>query len=433
MAGRRIIFEDGPGERRAAFFDADKLREIWLEPIAEPDETGAIMAGRMRAHRPELRGGFVDIGAASAAFLQATPGQPLPPEGAMVMVQLRRPAAAGKGPRVSQAIALNAPGLCLSHSATEVAVARSIGGPARRRQLRDLLAPLRPADGGWRVTAAAADLENNTLATVARELVAAWQQLKTSFAATDSVCQLRPAPDFQARLMAHAAGAAIERDHTGQLFEKSGAEAGLAAALDRQVRLSGGAMLVFDQVEALTAIDVDAASAGVHASALDINLQAAAVIAAEIRLRALGGMIVIDFLRLHHAKAREQVKAALLAGLDLDPAGCEVLGWTRGGLFELRRRRLGPSLQEQLYDPGATPQPKPKAAAHALLREVLRAPAGASGAALLCSPEIAHYLGTAPGQAALAMVTGRMGEAVEIKIIDNKANQPAQVIWRHQA
>lgn len=433
MSVQRVIFEDGPGERRAAFFDADKLLEIWVEPVAHPDRMGEIIAARVCAQRRELGGGFVDIGAGSEAFLQATGRHPLPPEGAMVMVQLRRPAAAGKGPRVSQTIELLSAGLCLSNAAADVAVARSIGGPARRRQLRDLLAPLRPANTGWVVTAAGADIAPDTLSQSARKLAADWHDLEGKFVGTDRPTQLRAAPDFATRLAAYAGSATIDLDHDGRLFEQSGAEAGLAAALDRHVRLPGGATLVIDQAEALTAIDVNAAGAGIKATALDINLQAAAVIAAEIRLRAIAGMIVIDFLRLKDAASRQRVKNALAAALAADPAGCELLGWSRGGLFEVSRPRLRPSLQDQLCQTLPMHRPRADAAAHALLREILRAPAGHSGAGLICPPDIADYLATPPGQAALAMVQARSGEKILIDVIQNEGKQRAQVTWRRRA
>ncbi|MGB1007753.1 MAG: hypothetical protein ACPGVX_11275, partial [Thalassobaculaceae bacterium] len=114
MTADHAIIEQGPGETRAAVFDDTRVVEIWIEPDAAPDPRGAVVLGRLRAHRPELAGAFVDIGdPAGDAFWPRTGGTPLPPAGSAVVVQVRRAAAAGKGPRVGGQITLARAGVSL--------------------------------------------------------------------------------------------------------------------------------------------------------------------------------------------------------------------------------------------------------------------------------------------------------------------------------
>ncbi len=142
-----------------------------------------------------------------------------------------------------------------------------------------------------------------------------------------------------------------------------------------------GAELVFDQTESLCAIDVN--SARHHGRAgrgpRDVNLAVAPEIARQLRLRAIGGAIVIDALKMARGDDRKQVLTALRRHLQGDPATCHVLGVSHLGLIELTRTRLGPSLAERLLEPAAAPGPRADAAAHGAIRELLagkRPPAG---------------------------------------------------------
>jgi ribonuclease G len=119
------------------------------------------------------------------------------------------------------------------------------------------------------------------------------------------------------------------------------------------VPLEGGGYLLIEQGRTLTAIDVNSGGgeSGRPRRPREANAAAAVAIARELRLRAIGGLVVIDFIDLKAPSARGPVIDALKAALAVDPVGAEVAGVTRLGLVELTRRRTGPSLMELLTEP----------------------------------------------------------------------------------
>ena len=126
-------------------------------------------------------------------------------------------------------------------------------------------------------------------------------------------------------------------------------------ALSPTIALAGGGSVHIEMAKAATLIDVDSGtpeSGSPEQTALAINLAAAAVIARQLRLRRLGGSIVVDFVGLDDRGARERVRAALARALAADPARPEILGWTRLGHLELvRPRRLRPLAEVLLEAP----------------------------------------------------------------------------------
>jgi Rne/Rng family ribonuclease len=114
----------------------------------------------------------------------------------------------------------------------------------------------------------------------------------------------------------------------------------LATAALPVVTLASGARLVVEPTAAATAIDIDSASAaGGSGAPLAVNLEAATEVARQLRLRDLGGIVVVDFLRLPAPRLRDQIVNALRKAVASDRRRVEVLGWTRAGLCELTRMR----------------------------------------------------------------------------------------------
>ena len=133
-------------------------------------------------------------------------------------------------------------------------------------------------------------------------------------------------------------------EHLPDAFAASGAGEQLAAALEPVVELAGGGRLIIQTTAALTAIDVD----GGGRRPLEVDLEAAAEIARQLRLRRLGGTIVVDFIDLAAKSDRARLLATLRAALADDPAPVQVGRMSPLGLVELSRKRSGPSLAEQL-------------------------------------------------------------------------------------
>ena len=132
------------------------------------------------------------------------------------------------------------------------------------------------------------------------------------------------------------------------IFEHFAVEAALEEAFEARVALPSGGAVIFEETHALCAIDVDGGSATGSKSSLRVNLEAAEVIARQLRLRAIGGIIVIDFLRLTKRDQRRQVIEAMTAAFADDRDAAPPEGFSKLGLVEMRRRRKGPSLLEIL-------------------------------------------------------------------------------------
>ena len=167
-------------------------------------------------------------------------------------------------------------------------------------------------------------------------------------------------------------------------------------ALEPLLPLASGARLSIVETPALTAIDLDSGSARGGAAgtgALRLNLEAVTEIARQLRLRGIGGLVVIDFLRMRDPRHQAEVLAALRDTLAADPEVGQVLPFSPLGLVELVRRRRGPSLAERLLEPAA-PVLRPAAAAALALRRLRAEQAAVQGRPLrlACPPEVARLL-----------------------------------------
>mgnify|MGYP002620332310 FL=1 len=205
------------------------------------------------------------------------------------------------------------------------------------------------------------------------------------------------APDYVGRL---------ERfDDPAGLFDLFDIEQDIADALARRVALPSGGSIVFGETEALTAIDVDSGRASARGNAfeevaLKIHLEAAAEIARQLRLRGIGGIIVIDFLHMENAAYRSRVVNALRQALAKDPASTKVLGMSALGLVEMTRKRTGEPLSARLFEAcptcdGDGQLPSLPAVLAELLRRAWREAASSPPGVKLeiaCAPDVAALL-----------------------------------------
>jgi len=301
------------------------------------------------------------------------PGGAVPPEGTAVAVKVLRAPADDKGARVSaKGIDVDVKGL--------KAPARLAAGQGA---LADLVARVQPQR-------------------VVCDDAALLRQLKE-----------HAGKDCEAAL--HSAATA--------LFEAEGLEEEIEALLAPRAELPGGGFLLFEPGQTLTAIDVNAGRSdgrgGTAAQAKAVNLAAVPVIARHLRLRALSGLIVVDFLTMKSPDDRKAVAAALRQAVADDPEPCQVFGVSPSGLLEMTRRRGRAPLHELLCRPcgiaGSGRVKTPETLAYEALRAVV---AGALGRVvttitLKAPPEVAAAL-QGPQAAALAAVEQRLGRAVHI-------------------
>ncbi len=341
MSGATLLIERFPGETRAALLRGKQVWQVDHLRDNEPATRGGVYVGRVRRLEPAMNAAFVDIGLAADGFLRArdaagpeTAGRrariaEVVHEGQAVVVEVAAEGFAGKGPRL-----VRLPDEVESPQAPV---------PACLTPPPDAAARILAAYAGDGVTRIVCN-DGGVQAEVRR-----WLD--------------EEAPD---------ADVTVVREN-GALFEPHGVEAAIAEALTPRVAVGEGAELVFDQTETLCAIDVNSSRQVGKAGrgARDVNLAVAPEIARQLRLRAIGGAIVIDALKMARGEDRKQVLTALRRYLKGDPAACHVLGISHLGLIEMTRTRLGPSLAERLLEPAAAPRLRPETAAYGAIRELM--------------------------------------------------------------
>jgi len=232
-------------------------------------------------------------------------------------------------------------------------------------------------------------------------------------------------PDLDGRIALH--------DGRQPLFAEAGIEDQIAEALSRTVALPRGGSLVFDVLEALTAIDVNMGGAGTGRSSddaiLTLNRVAAAEAARQVMLRNIAGLIVIDFVSMRNKGNRRHLVEAVRRAFAGDRVVVDVLGMTPAGLVEVTRQRRGRSLADLVcMPPRRDPDWQPAALACAALRAALRT-LGAGRPVLRCHPSVAASLrGDLVG--ALAETERRLGQSLELR--EDTTCRDFEMLWERR-
>ena len=371
-----LLIGAGPGEWRAAWVEAGAAVELYVER-GDTAPAGSIHLGRVVRRTPGLDAVLVDIGSERPGFLpvgDAAADQRLD-EGARVIVQVRREVQQDKGARLSARLA-SRQGLDAAQFA------------ARAARL-DPPAQLDPPPG--------------FAGALASRLPARPEHILTDDAAI--VPELRETfPESE------TAQRAIE-DWPLDL------DAAFAAALAPSLALPSGGSIHIAETRAAVLIDVDTGTpdaASAERAAIAANLMAAATIARQLRLRQLGGGIVIDFVGIEGRGARDRLRQAIAAALTGDPAEPQVLGWTRLGHLEIVRPRRGRPLSEAMLEPGSIGKSGAALAFEAL--RLLQREARARPAAnwrLVVAPAVEAAL-RGPAAAGLRVLESRLGRHIAL-------------------
>jgi ribonuclease G len=451
---RELLIAAGPGEWRAALLEDGVPAEIYVER-GDRSEAGSIHLGRVRRIERGLGAALVDIGDERPAFLpqsEVVPRGKRLHEGARVMVQIRREAQAGKAARATMRLRLRRRGVELIAGAQGLHGGEELECDDRDRVLAAaglLLTPEREGEGAERGPAHKAGvglkivepMPIGSLLTEAAAIGNQWREIYDRAARLDPPSRVYPLATFAASL-ANTMSTAPSRifvDDPGAIPDIRRAFPGIAVhhrpeaewpvdldeifdrTLSDTVALPGGGSLNIETAHAAVLIDVDTGTpeaGSPQRAALAVNLAAAVAIARQIRLRNLGGGIVVDFVGLDRRASRERVRTALAAALASDPAAPQLLGWTRLGHFELVRPRRGrPPLAEMLleYRRGAAVKAALTVAYEALraLRREARAQPGRRWL-LTVAPDVAAALGMA-AKTAIQDAEQRFAREVEIE------------------
>jgi Rne/Rng family ribonuclease len=426
-----LLIAASPGEWRGALLEDGVPVELFVER-GDRSETGSIHLGRVRRLVPALGAMLVDIGGNRPAFLPARevlPSDRRIDEGERVIVQIRREAQGGKAARLTTGVALRG-------RLVELRLGRPgiLGGetlsPAERASLSGIA-----GDGAAGLRLLQPESIDSFIAE-ATDMNQRWRDILDRAARLSPPARLDPPLSFAAALFGALPAAPgrilvddpaivpelrpVFRDTVIQHKPEAEWPVEIDAAFDRALAstlaLAGDGSVHLEAARTAVLIDIDSGSPETGSpenTALTVNLAAVDVIARQIRLRNLGGGIVIDFVGLDDRKLRERVRNTLAEALLPDPSCPQILGWTRLGHLELVRPRRGRPLVEALLEPrpGGPLVKTAVTVAHEALRALQREARAQPGRRwrLTVSPDVAAALagGAVTGLRALEERFGR--------------------------
>ena len=395
-----ILINVTPRETRVAAVASGVVQELLVERSSGRGLVGNIYMGRVARVLPGMQSAFIDIGLERAAFLHvadiwenregAKPIEKVLAEGQPVLVQVVKDPIGSKGARLSTQVSLAGRLLVYLPHDSHIGISQRIEDEGGRAQLRERLKELLPADekGGFILrTLAEAASEDELRADLGylrnlwsalrvrsqgakapqilyQDLSLAQRVLRDMVSAGTGRVLVDSRENFQ-KLAAFAQGympqlvGRIEH-YTGErpLFELYNVEDEIERALSRRVDLKSGGYLIIDQTEAMTTIDVNTGgyvgSRNFDDTIFKTNLEAAQAIARQLRLRNLGGIIVLDFIDMQSEEHRTAVLEEFKRALARDRSRITVNGFTGLGLVEMTRKRTRESLAHILCEPCPT-------------------------------------------------------------------------------
>jgi ribonuclease G len=396
---QELFIDNIPGECRIALMEDDVIVEVDIDRSSSQSQIGNIYWGRADSVVPSLQAAFLTLDNGPQGFLSVREANTLYPqdgngrprietiihEGQWVLVQVSKDTVGDKGPRLTANPSMAGRFLVYQPMKDGIAISSRIRDEAERARLTEAMQEVInkvEAEGGFIIRTVAEGADIDVLVHEAESLASQWNGVDTNpptggdpvcvhrdlepreralrdwampeiakittegrelFAATKKYTDTNM-PDLSERLVGHT-GSEL-------LFEEAGIEAAIDEALETRMDLSTGGWLSIEPTEALTAIDVNSGGFKQEGDreqiALKTNLAAVPVIARQLRLRDMGGQIVIDFINMRDQAHRTEVGDAMDAALQRDKAPTQILGWTRLGLMELTRRRTRKSLPDFL-------------------------------------------------------------------------------------
>jgi len=423
----QILINVTPQETRVAITEQGAVQELHVERGSSRGLVGNIYLGRVCRVLPGMQSAFVEIGLARAAFLhvadiwaarsadgQLRPIEKILTEGQTLLVQVVKDPIGSKGARLSTQVSIAGRLLVYLPQDPHIGISQRIEDMAEREQLREKVHALIPPGetGGFIVRTVAETATEAELRADIDYLVTLWKQIQASAASAapqallhqDLALATRVLRDLVTgtterviidsretyqRLVAFAAkftpkALPVLEQYAGErpLFDLFAIEEEIERALARRVDLKSGGYVIIDQTEALTTVDVNT-GAFVSGRSFDdtifkTNLEAAQAIARQLRLRNLGGIIIVDFIDMDNEEHRGAVLAELHKALARDRTRVTVSGFSALGLVEMTRKRTRESLAHVLCEPcpvcaGRGELKTPQTVCYEILREVLRA------------------------------------------------------------
>jgi ribonuclease G len=416
-----------PEETRVALLLQGSVQELHIERSNSHGVVGNIYLGRVVRVLPGMQSAFIDIGLERTAFLHAADiwtehavngGEPRPierllSEGQSIRVQVQKEPIGTKGARLTTQISIAGRLLVYLPQDDHVGISQRIVDEEAREKLRSRIqALLSPTErGGFILRTVGSEASDEELAADIAYLRRIWQEInkrsvgclppmllhhdltlaqrvlrdlvtaETTAVMCDSRENFQKLRAFAQEYVPQVNGRLVHYTGERPLFDLYGIEDEIQKALARRVDLKSGGYLIFDQTEAMTTIDVNTGGfVGVRNfddTVFKTNLEAAQTVARQLRLRNLGGIIIVDFIDMENEEHKEAVLAELNKALAFDRTRVTVSGFTQLGLIEMTRKRTRESLAHILCEPcplcsGRGEIKTAQTMCYEILREVLR-------------------------------------------------------------
>ena len=384
LANEKIIIDRSPGEIRVAVIKNGRLANLFIERSNKPWLRGAVILARITAIRKKLGASFLDLGTASGYIENRKPAKPI--EGASIVVQVLADPHRNKSARVSSNICVEGNYLNLYPTAERSSISRKIKSKKKRGLIKQFIADNIPNNMGVHIKYSFDVSDLDLMKATAFEQIANWKNLSEKILRSRPPLTLIPSLGAVGFAITKYPEAKVCDGTNGELFDQYDLEFEISRALDRKVLLDDGAQLVFDEAEALTAIDIDVGSSRTPRSGLDsLVAHLAKEIIWQIRLRDIAGLIFVDFPRFRDSNIKENFLKVLQAFAQCEGLSLIIHGWTRTGLLEITRPRNGSSLKELLVGTVEDDTPALETVALTALRCLLKETAGVAYPEIVCS------------------------------------------------
>ena len=408
-----ILINTNPFEKRVAFVEQGRLVEFYVERGKDLGITGNIYKGKVVRVLPGMQSAFVEVGLQRTSFLHVsdikepfedpdeegdeegdnsrrrhdpqTRIQDVVKEGQEIMVQAAKEPMGTKGARVTSYISLPGRYLVFMPTYDKVAISRRIGNERERRRLKDIVLGIKRPGQGFIIRTVCEGMPEEDIRADMEYLAALWdsiqrkkEQLPTPSAlyeeldltlrtirdlfskdidrlVIDTREEFDRAAKFVEEFMPALSGRLEFYEGEEDIFDAHGIEIEMTDALEKKIWLRSGGHIVIDQMEALTAVDVNTGKfvgkKNSDDTILRTNLEAVKEVVYQLRLRNIGGIIVIDFIDMSRTADREKVYSTLKESLRVDKARTNILKISELGIVEMTRKRVRESLVQSLCEP----------------------------------------------------------------------------------
>lgn len=397
---KQIVIDVGIREKKVAVLEDNELVELYTEREGDLRITGNIYKGRVVNVLPGMQAAFVDIGLEKNAFLYVKDALPkevskdkelninsvaikdVVKSGQEIIVQVIKEPFGTKGARVTTHLSISGRQMVIMEGTDYIGVSKKITDEEDRNRLRNLAKKYKPKDKGIILRTASKDIDEedfkNNMIFLVDTLEKVDKEKKLGMAPKiiyseldlihrvvrdlltkdiekivindknmfDSIYDLASiiTPELKSRIE-------MFKDNE-DIFNHFKVNVMIKSALEKKVPLESGGYLVIDETEALTCIDINTGkyvgNLNLRDTVLKLNIEATKEIAKQLRLRNIGGIVIVDFIDMSSKKDEEKVIDALNTQLEKDKVQTQIFGMTKLGLLEMTRKKVGARLSEKL-------------------------------------------------------------------------------------